>query len=485
MDEKLKFGIISFIVILFQSVLKIYGVIITGSLSFLSETVDTLVDIVFVSITLYSIKHSQKPPDYDHMWGHSKTDPLGALIQGVILINLYIILVFYALQVFISGEYQVSNPEIGLKILIISFLVNLIFSRILIWQGRRRKSPTLEMQGLNLFQDSLRAVIVMISFTFALFGIIFLDPFFSIMLSVWIIIGAFLLAKAGLKDLTDTNPVNKLILEEIRQNIFNLDHVNGVDEIKIRSSGSVLFLEAHLSVEDHISVIHAHEITQSIRTMSQSFFPNYNVESLVEMNPIGGEKSLGENIINLIYSMKTEHPDILNVKDLNVFRIEDKYFLSLTIIINDKFSLKEAHDICTNFENELKKQAPLATLSRIITHIEGQKEDKILPGEYIVCETMDSQSVQQIERFVKDVLKSYPQVKGYHGFEFWTALNYCILEMHIFFDGNLNISVAHHYIEELEYKIRRKLKIENLVDIILHSEPIEGRKSGIIFDSEK
>ena len=94
MDEKLKFGIISLIVIIFQSALKIYGVIITGSLSFLSETVDTIVDIVFVSITLYSIKHSQKPPDYEHMWGHSKTDPIGALIQGIILINLYIILVF-------------------------------------------------------------------------------------------------------------------------------------------------------------------------------------------------------------------------------------------------------------------------------------------------------------------------------------------------------------------------------------------------------
>ena len=121
MDEKLKFGIISLIVIIFQCALKIYGVIITGSLSFLSETVDTLVDIVFVSITLYSIKHSQKPPDYDHMWGHSKTDPIGALIQGVILINLYIILVFYALLIITSGEYQVAHPDIGLQILIISF----------------------------------------------------------------------------------------------------------------------------------------------------------------------------------------------------------------------------------------------------------------------------------------------------------------------------------------------------------------------------
>ncbi|TFG22803.1 MAG: cation transporter [Promethearchaeota archaeon] len=483
MDEKLKFGIISLIVIIFQSALKIYGVIITGSLSFLSESVDTIVDIVFVSITLYSIKHSQKPPDYDHMWGHSKTDPIGALIQGIILINLYIILVFYALLVITSGEYQIAYPDIGLQILIISFLINLIFSRILIWQGRRNKSPSLEMQGLNLFQDSMRAVIVIISFIFALMGTVFLDPFFSIVLSVWIIIGAVILTKKGVKDLTDINPIDSLILEDIRQNIFKLEHVIGVKDLRIRASGKNLFLETNISVEDHISVIHAHEITKSIRAMSQVFFPNYNVECLVEMNPLGGEESLGENIINLIYSMKTEFPDILNVKNLNVFRIGDKYFLSLIIVISDEFSLKEAHEICTNFEIELKKQAPF--LSRIITHIESQFKENLSSQEYCDISTLDSDSINEIKRNVEEVLRSEPYIRGYHGFEFWTTYNYCILELHIFFDGDENISQVHNYLTDIEKKIRNKLKIDNLKEIFLHSEPLKGRTGGIIFESEK
>jgi len=483
MEEKLKFGIISLIVIIFQSALKIYGVIITSSLSFLSESVDTIVDIVFVSITLYSIKHSQKPPDYEHMWGHSKTDPIGALIQGIILINLYIILVFYALLVITSGEYQIAHPDIGLQLLIISFLINLIFSRILIWQGRRNKSPSLEMQGLNLFQDSMRAVIVIISFIFALMGTVFLDPFFSIVLSVWIIIGAFILAKKGVKDLTDINPIDTLILEDIRQNIFKLEHVIGVEDLRIRASGKNLFLETNLSVEDHISVIHAHEITKSIRAMSQVFFPNYNVECLVEMNPLGGEESLGENIINLIYSMKTEYPDILSVKNLNVFRIGNDYFLSLIIVISDEFSLKEAHDICTNFEIELKKQAPF--LSRIITHIESEYKENLSSQEYCDISTLDSGSINEIKHYVEEVLRSEPYIRGYHGFEFWTTHNYCILELHIFFDGDENISQVHNYLTDIEKKIRNKLKIDNLKEILLHSEPLKGRTGGIIFDSEK
>jgi len=61
------------------------------------------------------------------------------------------------------------------------------------------------------------------------------------------------------------------------------------------------------------------------------------------------------------------------------------------------------------------------------------------------------------------------------------------LELHIFFQGELNIMQVHEYITDLENNIRDKLKIDNLQEIILHSEPIEGRedrKDGTLFNKE-
>ncbi len=187
MNIKIKFAILTVFVVLFQSLLKVIGVLITGSLSFLSETVDTLTDILFVSITLYSLYHSQKPADFEHMYGHTKTDSLGALIQGIILMNIYVVLIYNAIQVIIQQNYQITQPGIGIIILIISFSINVIFSRILIVQGKRSKSLTLEIQGLNLFQDSMRAILVIFSFILAYFNIFFIDPILSIVLSIWII----------------------------------------------------------------------------------------------------------------------------------------------------------------------------------------------------------------------------------------------------------------------------------------------------------
>ena len=480
MNIKIKYGIIAVFIILFQSILKVIGVAVTGSLSFLSETVDTLTDIFFVSLTLYSLHNSQKPPDFQHMYGHSKIDSLGGLLQGVILVNIYCILIYIAIHSILTSSFGIINPDLGFFILIISFIVNLVFSRILIWQGKKQNSLSLRIQGLNLFQDSLRALIVIVNFIIAFFfSIQFLDPYFSIALSILIIITSINLSREGIKDLIDVNPVNALIIEEIKLNVFNLDHVNGVEELKVRFSGNTLFLEIRLSVEDHISVVHANEITKTIRALSKKFFPSYNVETLIEMNPLSGESSLGEKIVNLLYTMKSEFKEISDFKDLNVFRIENKYFLSLAIVVDDSLSLEEAHELSNLFENQLKAQIPF--IARIITHIESKTMLKKSLTDHLVCTPIEPKKKKEIQDSLSSLLKSIPEVKGYHGLELWAALDFCILELHIFFKGALNISRVHILTTEVEQQIKKIIKIDNLTEVILHSEPLEGRTDGVIF----
>jgi hypothetical protein len=39
----------------------------------------------------------------------------------------------------------------------------------------------------------------------------------------------------------------------------------------------------------------------------------------------------------------------------------------------------------------------------------------------------------------------------------------------------------HNIVSNLEQQIKETLKIENLTEIIIHSEPLEGRTDGIFF----
>ncbi len=93
--------------------------------------------------------------------------------------------------------------------------------------------------------------------------------------------------------------------------------------------------------------------------------------------------------------------------------------------------------------------------------------------------------MNKIKQIVEEILKSQSLVKGYHGLEFWTTPSYSILELHIFFDGDQKISQVHNYLTDLEIQIKNTLKIDNLKEIILHSEPLKGRTGGIIFNSGK
>ncbi len=480
MDIKFKFGILALLIIIFQSIIKLTAIVVTNSLSALSEAVDTIVDIAFVSLTLYSIYQSQKPPDYEHMYGHQKIDSVGGLIQGIILIMLYIYLVFNVIQALLHNSFQVNNPETGFQLLLISFIVNIVFSRILIWQGRKNRSISLEVQGLNLFQDSLRAIIILLNFFLAtFFSISYLDPYFSIIISIWVIYGAITLSLKGIKRLIDINPVNAIILEEIRRNIFLLENVNGVQDIRIRSSGEQLFFEIFLSVEDHISIANARKITNSIRLMNKKYFPNYQVETIVEMNPLGGEAIIGEKIHNLINSIMIEFPDIIDIQDLNIFSFEEKYFISMVIIFENNLTLSYAHDICTKFEKELINQEP--SIYRIITHMEsGKKKEKI--SNKLIYVNLNDNEKNKVKLSIENILSKNEFIKGYHGFELWDILDFYILELHVFLDGNLNIEVVHQYISQLEKDLRKELKIENLQEIIIHSEPLLGRSDGIIFD---
>ena len=148
-------------------------------------------------------------------------------------------------------------------------------------------------------------------------------------------------------------------------------------------------------------------------------------------------------------------------------------------MVNENLSLAEAHKLCSGFEDEIKKQAPL--ISRVITHIESRPHSDILIPDQIKCADVGPEMIQQISEEVEEVLRTHSQVRGYHGLEFWATIDYCILEIHVFFDGSLNISQTHDYVSELENKIREKLGIDNLDTIFLHSEPIEDKKEGVIF----
>src|SRR5689334_312044 len=63
------------------TVLKMVVGLTTGSLGILSEAAHSGLDLIAATVTLFSVRVSDKPADADHQYGHGKVENFSAFIE--------------------------------------------------------------------------------------------------------------------------------------------------------------------------------------------------------------------------------------------------------------------------------------------------------------------------------------------------------------------------------------------------------------------
>ena len=73
--------------------LKVFLVVLTGSLGVLSEALHSILDFIAAVITYLSVRVADKPADADHLYGHGKVENFSAFVEtGLLLLTaVYII----------------------------------------------------------------------------------------------------------------------------------------------------------------------------------------------------------------------------------------------------------------------------------------------------------------------------------------------------------------------------------------------------------
>src|SRR5437763_6341938 len=78
--------------------LKIFVGIATGSLGILSEAAHSALDLIAATVTLFSVRVSDKPADADHQYGHGKFENFSAFIETGLLLATCLIIVYEAIR---------------------------------------------------------------------------------------------------------------------------------------------------------------------------------------------------------------------------------------------------------------------------------------------------------------------------------------------------------------------------------------------------
>ncbi|ANZ27316.1 transporter [Rhodococcus sp. WB1] len=147
-----RFMLLSLAAAVVTIVLKASAAWATGSVGFLSDALESGVNLVAAVVALIALRVAARPPDASHHFGHGKAEYVSALVEGAMIFVAATAIVWTAIERLIS-PIPLVQPGLGLALMTVASLINLAVGITLQRVGRTHRSITLVADGKHLLTD--------------------------------------------------------------------------------------------------------------------------------------------------------------------------------------------------------------------------------------------------------------------------------------------------------------------------------------------
>lgn len=275
--------------------LKFYAYHLTGSIGFMSDAMESLVNLFAAVFALVMLHLSQKPADEGHAFGHTKAEYFSSAAEGALILIAAFSIIRSAITRLIE-PVPLENLNTGLLFSLLASLVNMVVGIILIKSGKKHKSLILEADGRHLMTDvwtsaGVIAGIVVVKFT----GWVVIDPIIALLVAINIIYTGYKLISRSASGLMDASIPD----EDIQKVTTYLDSLKEQQieyhSLLNRSAGQRKFISLHLLVPGEWSVQKGHDYADRIELTIENMFNEpvtvsthiEAVEDPASMNDIG------------------------------------------------------------------------------------------------------------------------------------------------------------------------------------------------------
>jgi ferrous-iron efflux pump FieF len=227
------------------------------------------------------------PADREHRFGHGKAEPLAALGQSAFLVGSAVLLMFEAVRRLVSPA-PVQDPTAGIAVMVFSIIVTLGLVTYQRHVVRHTGSLAIGADELHYRSDlALNLGVIATLAIGSLFRVPLLDPLFGGAVGLWIIYSAAKIARLSLVQLMDQELPDS---ERARVRAIAESHpdVTAVHDIRTRVAGPTAFIQLHLEMDAGITLLRAHEISDSVEAELQAAFPH--AEIMIHEDPEGIEE---------------------------------------------------------------------------------------------------------------------------------------------------------------------------------------------------
>ena len=277
--------------------LKTGAYFVTGSVSLLSDALESLVNLAAAVVALLMLSVAARPPDADHAYGHSKAEYFSSGVEGGLIL-------LAAGSIAITAVGRLLDPRpieqvgLGMTISVIASVINLVVARVMLQAGRHYHSITLEADAQHLMTDVWTSVGVLVGVVAVnLTGWQRLDPIIALVVAAHILWTGVQLIRRSALGLLDT----ALPAAERDRVVAILDGFarrEGVayHALRTRQAGARRFVSVHILVPGSWTVQRGHNLLERIEREVRATFANTTI--FTHLEPLEDPKSFADQSLD-------------------------------------------------------------------------------------------------------------------------------------------------------------------------------------------
>ncbi|MBI9009136.1 MAG: cation transporter [Tenericutes bacterium] len=269
------------------AIMKILAGIFGRSSVLITDAINSLGDILTNIVVYISAIFSKKEEDSDHPYGHEKIDSIISIFLGVVIIvtafEVGKIAVVKLYDFFVNGV-TIPNPEwYALAAALLTIVVKELLFRKTIKDAVKAKSSALTAQAWDHRSDTVASFGASIGILGAMFGLAYLDPIASILISIFILRLGIKIIFTGVNQVVD-KAADPMIIEHILEIIEKYEEVRSVDEIKTRMFGLKIYVDLEIGLDANLLLEKSHQIAEKIHDDVEKSIPGV-LHCMIHVNP--------------------------------------------------------------------------------------------------------------------------------------------------------------------------------------------------------
>lgn len=331
MQAGLLSSILGVIVNLALFVIKYLIGIATYSLAITADAFNNLFDSLSSLISFFGFKIAAKPADQKHPFGHGRFEKIAELFVSLIIIA-------FAILMAISSVKNIFNPQ-TIKFSKLMVVLLIFTSLVKFWQfsfnsyvADKIDSKLLKATAKDSLNDVLINLVIIVGLISEHLFSLKLDGILSLLLSVYIIVGALSMLILAIKELLG-HRITDDQLKAMDDLLLSFNEILGYHDLIVHQYGhNRIYASVHIEIDARKTLLAAHDISESIEF---AFNKDLNVDLVVHLDPVVlDDEYLADMqalVKDIVYNFNFEY----SIHDFRLIKHKNNNIISFDIVVND------------------------------------------------------------------------------------------------------------------------------------------------------